>query len=138
MFIKHISSLSEERVILLTKELLTLDLNPLLFTCKVDEATTPMILQHSEPIMLKLLKTSLKNHLLENNLIAPMLVRRKEIILLPSWETTLEKNDLLLFAGDTNAQNHLEYITQNPDEFYYALYGKEKGFFHALFTKSAS
>ena len=67
-----------------------------------------------------------------------MLVRRKEVILLPSWETNLEKNDLLLFAGDANAQDHLEYITQNPHEFYYALYGKEKGFFHALFTKSAS
>lgn len=138
LFIKHIHTLSEERVILLTKELLNLDLHPLLFTCRIDEATTPMILQHSKPIMLKLLKTSLKNYLLENNLIALMLVRRKEVILLPSWETNLEKNDLLLFAGDANAQDHLEYITQNPHEFYYALYGKEKGFFHALFTKSAS
>ncbi len=138
LFIKHIHTLSEERVILLTKELLNLDLHPLLFTCRIDEATTPMILQHSKPIMLKLLKTSLKNYLLENNLIALMLVRRKEVVLLPSWETNLEKNDLLLFAGDANAQDHLEYITQNPHEFYYALYGKEKGFFHALFTKSAS
>lgn len=138
LFIKHINTLNEERVILLTKELLNLDLDPLLFTCKIDEATAPMILQHAGPIRLKLLKTSLKNHLLENNLITLMLVRRKEVILLPSWETILEKNDLLLFAGDANAQNHLEYITQNPDEFYYALYGKEKGFFHALFTKSAS
>ena len=138
LFIKHIHTLSEERVILLTKELLNLELHPVLFTCRIDEATTPMILQHSKPIMLKLLKTSLKNYLLENNLIALMLVRRNEVILLPSWETNLEKNDLLLFAGDANAQDHLEYITQNPHEFYYALYGKEKGFFHALFTKSAS
>ena len=138
LFIKHINALSEERIVLLTKELLSINLNPLLFTCKVDKATMPMILQHSEPIVLKLLKTSLKNHLLDNNLIALMLVRQKKVILLPSWETVLEKNDLLLFAGDANAQNHLEYITMNPNEFHYALYGKEKGFLHTLFTKSAS
>jgi len=138
LFIKHLDALSEERVVGLTKELLGLDLHPLLFTCKIDEASAPMILQHKEPVALKRLKTSLKNHLLENNLLILMLVRNKEVILLPSWDMTLEKNDLLLCAGDANAQNHFEYIMMNAHEFYYALYGREKGFFNTLFTQSAS
>jgi len=138
LFIKHLDALSEERVVGLTKELLGLDLHPLLFTCKIDEASAPMILQHKEPVALKRLKTSLKNHLLENNLLILMLVRNKEVILLPSWDMTLEKNDLLLCAGDANAQNHFEYIMMNAHEFHYALYGREKGFFNTLFTQSAS
>lgn len=138
LFIKHLSNLSEERVVLLTKELLGLDLHPLLFTCKIDSFSAPMILHHQEPIPLRLLKTSLKNNLLENNLLPLMLVRQKEIVLLPSWDTLLEKNDLFLFAGDANAQDHLEYITMNPHEFHYALYGKEKGFFNTFFAKRAS
>ncbi|MBP9612690.1 MAG: NAD-binding protein [Sulfurospirillum sp.] len=136
LFIKHIRTLSEERVITLTKELLALDLHPLLFTCKIDEASAPMILHHDKPISLKLLKTSLKNRSLENNLIPLMHVRHKEVRLLPSWDTPMEKNDLFLFAGDANAQNHLEYIVLNPHEFHYALYGSEKGFLNQFFIKS--
>ena len=136
LFIKHIRTLSEERVITLTKELLALDLHPLLFTCKIDVASAPMILHHDKPISLKLLKTSLKNRSLENNLIPLMHVRHKEVRLLPSWDTPMEKNDLFLFAGDANAQNHLEYIVLNPHEFHYALYGSEKGFLNQFFIKS--
>jgi hypothetical protein len=58
--------------------------------------------------------------------------------MLPSWDTLLEKNDLFLFAGDTNAQEHLEYITLNHYEFHYALSGSEYGFFNRFFTKSSS
>ena len=137
LFIKHISLLGEERVVTLTKELLELDLHPLLFTCKLDKASAPMILEHKEPIGLGLLKTSLKNRALDNNLLPLMLVRNKEVILLPSWETFLQENDLFLFAGDANAQNHLEYITMNSHEFHYALYGNEKGLLNALWQKQA-
>lgn len=65
-----------------------------------------------------------------------MHVRHKEVRLLPSWDTPMEKNDLFLFAGDANAQNHLEYIVLNPHEFHYALYGSEKGFLNQFFIKS--
>jgi len=138
LFIKHIKTLSEEKAASLTKELLGLDLHPLLFTCKIDETTAPMILAHTNSLPLKLLKTSLKNRSLENNLIPLMLVRHKEVLMLPSWDTLLEKNDLFLFAGDTNAQEHLEYILLNHYEFHYALHGSEYGFLNRFFTKSSS
>jgi voltage-gated potassium channel len=138
LFIKHVKHLSEERIALLTKELLTLDLHPNLFTCKVDEATMPMIRKHPEALSLRLLKTSLKNRTVENNLIPLMLVRNKAITLLPSWDTRLEKNDLYLWAGDANAQDHLETIALNQYEFHYALYGTEYGFFNRFFAKSSS
>jgi len=138
LFTKHVKTLSEERATRLTKELLGLDLHPLLFTCKIDEASAPMIIAHTNPLPLKLLKTSLKNRSLENNLIPLMLVRHKEVLMLPSWDTLLEKNDLFLFAGDTNAQEHLEYILLNHYEFHYALHGSEYGFLNRFFTKSSS
>ena len=138
LFIKHIKTLGEERAMSLTKELLALDLNPILFTCKIDEASAPTILAHNEPLPLSLLKTSLKNRSRDNNLIALMRVRQKEVMLLPAHDTLMEKNDVYLFAGDTNAKDHLEYIVQNSHEFHYALFGREEGFLNRLFDISLS
>lgn len=138
MFIRHIKTLSEERVITLTKELLALDAHPFLFTCKIDEVFAPMILGHSEPLPLKLLKTSLKNRSLQNNLIPLMRIRNKEVVLLPLNDSFMEKNDLFLFAGDANAKDHLEYIVQNSHEFHYALFGTEEGFLNRFFYKPPS
>ena len=136
LFIKHVRTLGEERVIRLTKELLALDLNPLLFSYKINEATAPMLVQHPESLPISFLKTSLKNRALKNNLIPLMCVRNKEVMMLPPEDMLVEKNDLLLFAGDANAKEHLEDIFNNEYEFHYALYGNEKGFFNQLFRKS--
>ncbi len=138
LFIKHIKTLGEERAMELTKELLALDLNPLLFTCKIDESSAPMILAHGTPLPLQFLGTSLKNHSRENNLIALMRLRQKEVTLLPSKDSLMEKNDVYLFAGDANAKDHLEYIAQNSHEFHYALFGTEEGFFNRLFHSSCT
>lgn len=135
LFIKHLSDLSEERAISLTKELLELDLRPLHFNFKVDSTYAPTFLSHTSTLPLSLLRTSLKNRSLHNNLIPLMLVRNKKVTLLPSWETVLEKNDHYLFAGDANAKEHLEYIAQNINEFHYALYGTEKGFLNGFWQK---
>lgn len=135
IFIKNIVALGEHNVITLTKQLLEIDLHPILFTVKIDESQTPVLFEHlsKEIITLSLLKTSLKNRKSTNNLVALMRIRNKEIIFLPDWESPLEKNDLFLFAGDENAQDHLEYIVNNIHEFHYALYGQEKSFFAPFF-----
>ena len=67
-----------------------------------------------------------------------MRVRQKEVMLLPAHDTLMEKNDVYLFAGDTNAKDHLEYIVQNSHEFHYALFGREEGFLNRLFDISLS
>lgn len=64
-----------------------------------------------------------------------MRVRKKEILMIPPWDSTIEKNDLFLFAGDANAQNQLEYIANNFYEFHYAFYGEEKSFLNKLWRK---
>ena len=135
IFIKNIVALGEHNVITLTKQLLEIDLHPVLFTVKIDESQTPVLFEHlsKEIITLSLLKTSLKNRKSTNNLVALMRIRNKEIIFLPDWESPLEKNDLFLFAGDENAQDHFEYIVNNIHEFHYALYGQEKSFFAPFF-----
>ena len=137
LFIKNITNLREERVITLTKKLIDIDAHPLLFTLKIDEAQAPMLSRnvHALTLNLSLLKTSLKNRNFDNNLIPLMRLRNKVIEMLPSWESSLETNDLFLFAGDANAQNHLEYIANNFYEFYYAYYGEEKSFFNKFWAK---
>jgi len=84
---------------------------------------------------LSLLKRSLKNRNFNNNLIPLMRVRHKEVEILPDWESSLQRNDLFLFAGDANAQDHLEYIANNFYEFHYAYYGEEKSFLNKLWRK---
>jgi hypothetical protein len=137
LFIRHVHNLNEEDVILLTKKLLEINLHPLLFTLKIDDTQAPMLVQNlpTLTVQLSLLKSSLKNRNSTNNLIPLMRVRNKKVELLPSWESTLEKNDLFLFAGDANAQDHLEYIANNFYEFHYAYYGEEKSFFNKLWKK---
>lgn len=127
-FIRNIGILNEEKIQILTKQLLEIDLHPQLFTFKVDEVQAPMIYEHcvNESLHLELLKTSLKNRQHKNNLIVLMRVRNKEIVFLPEWNEPLQQNDLFLFAGDNNAKEHLEYIAQNFYEFQYAFYGYEK------------
>ncbi|MDD3342087.1 MAG: NAD-binding protein [Sulfurospirillaceae bacterium] len=138
IFIKNITAFGEQNVIAITKKLLEIDLHPILFTLKVDEIQAPVLLEHlfNEQIPLSLLKTSLKNRKGSNNLIALMRIRQKEIDFLPHWESPIQQHDLFLFAGDENAQDHLEYIVSNIHEFYYAFYGQEKSFL-APFLKKA-
>ena len=135
IFIKNIVALGEHNVITLTKQLLEIDLRPILFTLKIDEEQAPVLFEHltKETITQALLKTSLKNRKSTNNLIALMRIRNKEIAFLPDWDSPLEKNDLFLFAGDENAQDHLEYIINNIHEFHYALHGREKSFLAPFF-----
>lgn len=131
-FTKQIPHIGEARIKLLTKTLLDIDLNPLLFSLKIDAHQAPMLLS-AEALPLSLLKTSLKNKHQINNLVPLLLIRNHESITLPPWETLCLKNDLFLFAGDENAKDHLEYIVSNPNEFYYALHGKEKSMFAHFF-----
>lgn len=135
LFIKHLDELGEERAISLTKQLIELDLHPIHFNFKVDTLQAPTILNHLSPLPLSFLRTSLKNRSFTNNLIPLMLVRHKKVILLPSWDTLLEKGDHFLLAGDSNAQDHLEYIASNINEFHYALHGTEKGFLNHYWRK---
>ena len=137
LFIKHVHRLKEDEVMSLAKKLLEINLHPLLFTLKIDEAQAPMLFQNIQtlPFKLSLLKRSLKDRNFNNNLIPLMRVRHKEIEILPDWESSLERNDLFLFAGDANAQDHLEYIANNLYEFHYAYYGEEKSFLSELWRK---
>lgn len=139
LFIKNVHSLSEEDIIALTKKLLEINLHPILFTLKIDETQAPMLVQNIQtlPLKLSIMRTSLKDRNFKNHLIPLMRVRNKEIEILPDWESSLEKNDLFLFAGDANAQNHLEYIANNFYEFHYAYYGVEKSFLSKLWKKES-
>jgi Trk K+ transport system NAD-binding subunit len=132
LFIKQIYFLGEEKVLSLTKQLLEIDLEPILFSIKIDKKHTPILLDFPAPLPLSLLKTSLKNRHLSNNLLPLMRIRHKEITLFPAMESVMEKNDIFLFAGDENAKDHLEYIVQNYYEFHYALEGREKSVFGRL------
>ena len=113
----------------------TINNNPKLYELTLNEKDTPQVfneLSKNKKVKLSLLKTSLRNNHMSNNIVPLFLVRDyEEELLLPAWNTLLKKNDKILFACDNNAIDDLEYICQNAHEFYYALNGKEK----IIFTK---
>ncbi len=108
----------------------TIDHNPKLYELTLNKKDSPQIfntLNENEKIKLSLLKTSLRNHHMSNNIVPLLLVRNHtDSLLLPAWNTLLEKNDKILFACDENAIEDLEYICQNIYEFHYALNGEER------------
>ena len=108
----------------------TIDNDPKLYELILNEKEAPQIfnkLNKNKKIKLSLLKTSLRNNYMSNNIVPLFLVRENnEDLLLPAWNTLLEKNDKILFACDENAIDDLEYICQNIHEFEYASMGKNK------------
>ena len=108
----------------------TIDNNPKLYELTINEKEAPQIfnrLNEDKKVKLSLLKTSLRNHHMSNNIVPLFLERNHEgDILLPPWNTLLEKNDNILFACDENAIDDLEYICQNIHELQYALAKKLK------------
>lgn len=107
----------------------TIDENPLLFELELDFEKAPEIARYlkiKKEIELKIFSVSLHNKEQRNNIVPLLILRNKEEILLPSWDTKLEFDDKILFACDEHAKNDMEYIAQNIYEFYYALTGKEK------------
>jgi Trk K+ transport system NAD-binding subunit len=109
-----------------------IDANPMLFELTINSSQAHQICEYieaSNEIALSIFEISLHNRNLKNNVIALLLKRDDEIVILPSLDTPLKIDDKLLFACDENAQNDIEYIAQNPYEFHYALNGEEKTLF---------
>ena len=133
-FIALMSKQTEQWAQKLVHKLISqIDNKPILYELSITQNETPMIyeqLKNKNDIMLELLKTSLHNNNLHNNMIPLFLEKENgEVILLPRWDTMININDNILFACDKNAINDLEYICQNIYEFQYALTGKEKSIF---------
>jgi len=98
-FIKHIYTLDETDIIALTKTLLNISMHPLIFALKIDATQSPMLArQANHTLPLSLLRTSLKNRRIANNLIVLMRLRNKEVSLFPTWDETIGVNDLFLFC----------------------------------------
>ena len=108
----------------------TINTNPKLYELTIDDKNAPQIVKaidEKDILKLSLLKTSLRNHHMSNNLVPLLLVREnEEKILLPSWDLELKKDDQILFACDENAIDDLEYICQNIYEFQYATIIKDR------------
>ena len=108
--------------------------NPELYELIINEKDAQQVYNYidtEEKVKLSLLKTSLRNHHMSNNIVPLLLVRsHSKDLLLPAWNTVIQKNDKILFACDENAVEDLEYICQNIYEFHYALTGEEKTIFN--------
>ena len=79
------------------------------------------------PVSLNILSRSLSDHNQQNKLIALYLKRGGQEFLLPDTDIELQLGDKLLFAGDAEAFDDLEYIMQNIYELHYALEGESCG-----------
>ena len=77
-----------------------------------------------EPVTLDVLGRSLADNTQQNRLVPLYLKRGTEEFLLPEATIELQIGDKLLFAGDKEAFDDLEYIMQNIYELHYALEGE--------------
>ncbi len=114
---------------LVKKLIQTINEDPLLYEIEVTKADATELFYHlkyKKDLHLNILKVSLHNRELNNNVVPLLLIRGKEKILLPSWSEEIKLNDKILFACDEHAKNDIEYICQNRYEFHYALNGFEK------------
>ena len=129
-FIKQIIKKDNEWASKLVSRLIKeIDEKPLVMEFEINEIITPQIYNHlnsNQTLFLSLLRTSLYNKDLRNNVVPLLLQRENDIILLPEWEYEIKIGDKILLACDSHAKNDIEYICQNINEFYYALTGKEK------------
>ncbi|MDQ7044814.1 MAG: NAD-binding protein [Sulfurimonas sp.] len=80
-------------------------------------------------LTLGVLKASRRDREQKNNIIALLIKRDEEEILLPSDDTEIKIGDKILLACDENAIEDLEYIANNYYEFEYIISGEEKKFF---------
>jgi len=81
-------------------------------------------IEKSGPVSLNRLAISLRDHHQQNRLIPLYLKRGDEELLLPDGNISLQINDKILFAGDKEAFEDLEYIMQNIYELHYVLEGE--------------
>lgn len=121
---------------LLTTLQKTIDSNPITFELSINKYETIEIYKYlqntNNKLTLKTISASRRDRNMTNNILALLILRNKENILMPSLEFELKLNDKILFACDKNAKIDLEYIANNIYEFYYILTGEEKTYFTKL------
>jgi len=117
---------SEEWATKLVTNLITqINDDPLIVNLHINRDEAPQLYQaidNKQIVKLSLLKTSLRDKKSTNNLIVLLVLKSDgSEILLPPLEYALEKDDQILCALDSNAQEDMEYIAQNMYEFQYAF-----------------
>jgi Trk K+ transport system NAD-binding subunit len=128
-FARNIHKLTEQDAILAIKTLLKIDNQPLLEEITVSKNETHEIhkrLTNNEEITLDIFRKSLSNKHTFNNVFILMIARGESEILLPQWDEPLCVEDTILFGCDRNADKDIMRIANNPYEFEYAFYGREK------------
>lgn len=131
-FARALYQQDEEWAMHLVRQLVQkIDSNPILFEMTINDHDAHEVHKFLEKgcLELSIFQVSLHNRNQHNNVIPLLLLRHDESIMLPSWKTPLQAEDKILFACDAYAQDNIEYIAQNPYEFYYALTGEEKTIF---------
>ncbi len=140
-FIKYIRNQDEIWGQKLVKELVqNIGENPQLYLLPLTKKRAIAVLGElkTTALQLSVFKTSLSNYHQENNIIALMIYNsstKKEIVL-PSWDTYIEKQDKILFACDEYSKNEIKYIANNIFELHYAMTGAEKRYLPFLRKKS--
>ena len=126
--IKNMGSEWGESLLLTLKQII--GDNPLKKETSITPKNAWALCKHIEnvgAVSLDILSRSLKDHDQQNRLIPLYLKRGTEEFLLPDSDIELQIGDKLLFAGDLEAFDDLEYIMQNIYELHYALEGESCG-----------
>ncbi len=123
--IKNMGSEWGEGLILTLKQVIGEE--PLKMETVVNEETAFALCRHLHqvgPVSLETLFRSRSDHKKRNKLIALYLKRGNEEFLMPDPSMLLQQGDQILFAGDEEAFDDVEYIMQNIYELNYVLSGE--------------
>ena len=82
-------------------------------------------LRQASPVTLGVLLRKRSDHTRQNRLLPLYLKRGEEEYLLPAYDMQLQIGDKLLFAGDEEGFNDVEYIMENIYELNYVLSGRD-------------
>ena len=115
---------------LLARLVKNININPLKYELNINKEESYEIynylLNEKNTLTLETLKSSRRDRKQFNNIIALLVVRDDQDILLPYSDLELKIDDKILFACDENAIDDLEYIANNAYEFHYITTGMEK------------
>ncbi len=123
--IKNMGSEWGEGLILTLKQVIGEE--PLKMEIAINDETAFALCRHMRmvaPVSLETLFRSRSNHKKRNKLIALYLKRGNEEFLMPDPSILLQQGDQILFAGDEEAFDDVEYIMQNIYELNYVLSGE--------------
>ncbi len=87
---------------------------PLVWSLKINEKTTPPIINHLEKEKTLTIKDIISQGIKKNNFPVPLMILKNDSkIILPKYNTKIDFNDIILFVGNQDSKNDFDWVVNN-------------------------